>query len=31
MLGKKDPKAALDAATQKANELLTANRKKYGG
>jgi multiple sugar transport system substrate-binding protein len=31
VLGKKDPKAALDAATQKANQLLAENRKKYGG
>src|SRR4029453_4725262 len=31
VVGKKDPKAALDAATQKANDLLAANRKKYGG
>jgi multiple sugar transport system substrate-binding protein len=31
VLGKKDPKAALDAATQKANDLLAENRKKYGG
>ena len=31
VLGKKSPKAALDEATQKANELLAANKKKYGG
>lgn len=31
VLGKKSPKAALDEATSKANELLTANKKKYGG
>jgi multiple sugar transport system substrate-binding protein len=30
VLGKKEPKAALDEATQKANELLAANREKYG-
>jgi multiple sugar transport system substrate-binding protein len=31
VLGKKDPKAALDEATKKANDLLAANKKKYGG
>jgi multiple sugar transport system substrate-binding protein len=31
VLGKKSPKQALDDATQKANELLAANKKKYGG
>jgi multiple sugar transport system substrate-binding protein len=31
VLGKKSPKAALDEATKKANELLAANKKKYGG
>jgi multiple sugar transport system substrate-binding protein len=31
VLGKKSPKAALDEATKKANELLVANKKKYGG
>ena len=31
VLGKKSPKAALDDATSKANELLAANKKKYGG
>jgi multiple sugar transport system substrate-binding protein len=31
ILGKKEPKAALDQATSKANELLAANKKKYGG
>jgi multiple sugar transport system substrate-binding protein len=31
VLGKKSPKAALDEATTKANELLAANKKKYGG
>jgi multiple sugar transport system substrate-binding protein len=31
VLGKKSPKAALDDATQKASQLLTANKKKYGG
>jgi multiple sugar transport system substrate-binding protein len=31
ILGKKSPKAALDEATSKANELLAANKKKYGG
>jgi multiple sugar transport system substrate-binding protein len=31
VLGKKSPKAALDEATKKANELLAANAKKYGG
>jgi multiple sugar transport system substrate-binding protein len=31
VLGKKSPKAALNEATTKANELLTANKKKYGG
>jgi multiple sugar transport system substrate-binding protein len=31
VLGKKSPKAALDGATSKANELLAANKKKYGG
>ena len=31
VLGKKSPKAALDEATSKANELLAANKKKYGG
>jgi multiple sugar transport system substrate-binding protein len=31
VLGKKSPKAALDDATRKANQLLTANKKKYGG
>jgi multiple sugar transport system substrate-binding protein len=31
VLGKKSPKAALDEATNKANALLTANKKKYGG
>ena len=31
VLGKKSPKEALDDATQKANELLAANKKKYGG
>ncbi|HEX5880324.1 MAG TPA: ABC transporter substrate-binding protein, partial [Actinomycetota bacterium] len=31
VLGKKSPKEALDDATSKANELLAANKKKYGG
>jgi multiple sugar transport system substrate-binding protein len=31
VLGKKSPKAALDEANSKANELLAANKKKYGG
>jgi multiple sugar transport system substrate-binding protein len=31
VLGKKSPKAALDEATSKANQLLAANKKKYGG
>jgi multiple sugar transport system substrate-binding protein len=31
VLGKKSPKAALDQAVSKANELLAANKKKYGG
>jgi multiple sugar transport system substrate-binding protein len=31
VLGKKSPKAALDEATSKANQLLEANKKKYGG
>jgi multiple sugar transport system substrate-binding protein len=31
VLGKKSPKQALDDATQKANQLLAANKKKYGG
>ena len=31
VLGKQAPKAALDAATKKANQLLTENKKKYGG
>jgi multiple sugar transport system substrate-binding protein len=31
VLGKKPPKAALDEATSKANQLLAANKKKYGG
>jgi multiple sugar transport system substrate-binding protein len=31
VLGKKSPKAALDEATKKANEMLAANKKKYGG
>ena len=31
VLGKQDPKAALDEATKKANQLLTENAKKYGG
>jgi multiple sugar transport system substrate-binding protein len=31
ILGKKSPKAALDEATTKANQLLAANKKKYGG
>jgi multiple sugar transport system substrate-binding protein len=30
VLGKKSPKAALDEATSKANQLLAANQKKYG-
>jgi multiple sugar transport system substrate-binding protein len=30
VLGKQSPKAALDEATSKANDLLAANRKKYG-
>jgi multiple sugar transport system substrate-binding protein len=30
VLGKQTPKAALDEATSKANELLAANRQKYG-
>jgi multiple sugar transport system substrate-binding protein len=31
VLGKQDPKAALDEATKKANQLLAENAKKYGG
>jgi multiple sugar transport system substrate-binding protein len=31
VLGKQTPKAALDDATKKANQLLAENRKKYGG
>jgi multiple sugar transport system substrate-binding protein len=31
VLGKQDPKAALDDATKKANQLLAENAKKYGG
>jgi multiple sugar transport system substrate-binding protein len=31
VLGKKSPKQALDEATAKANQLLAANKKKYGG
>jgi multiple sugar transport system substrate-binding protein len=31
VLGKKSAKAALDDATSKANQLLAANKKKYGG
>jgi multiple sugar transport system substrate-binding protein len=31
VLGKQSPKAALDEAAKKANDLLAANRKKYGG
>jgi multiple sugar transport system substrate-binding protein len=31
VLGKADPKAALDEATKKANQLLAENAKKYGG
>jgi multiple sugar transport system substrate-binding protein len=31
VLGKAEPKAALDTAAKKANELLAENRKKYGG
>jgi multiple sugar transport system substrate-binding protein len=31
VLGKQDPKAALDDATNKANQLLAENAKKYGG
>ena len=31
VLGKADPKAALDEATNKANQLLAENAKKYGG
>ena len=31
VLGKQDPKAALDEAAKKANQLLAENAKKYGG